>query len=158
MHICDIEKSRASGLPLDSVPMNDTPIAIILKLLLYCYIKVEAPVLLSVPLLVKVLVQIVVDLDAPSYPCMISTMLGEFQILEVTLPQLTFPAVPVSSRVLEEVSRVSDLLVDLVAIALLASMSVSTPIVSTSLYSSTSAISYVSIPILPSTILPAAIE
>lgn len=97
-----------------------------------------------------------VDTDAPPHPLIILTMLGEFEIPEVTLPLLNIPAMPLPSWMLEVVSGTSDPLVDLATVVLLVSTPGSTPAKSTIASSSASAGFFIAQPLVPSTTPPAA--
>lgn len=102
--------------------------------------------------------QMTIDPDPPPHPHVISTVLGEFQIPEGTLPPLTIPTVSVPSRVLKKVSEVLNYLIDMAIIAPLASMLVSMPIISSPLSPSASFGSLIAPLLLPYTTLSAATE
>lgn len=94
-------------------------------------IPVPEPLSHAMPQLAKTKVQMTVDPEVPLYPCILLTVLGEFALPEVSLPPLTIPPVSVPSGIFEEVSWVSDPLTDLATVLLLASTTISMPVVST---------------------------
>lgn len=73
----------------------------------------------GVPCLVEAIVQITMDPEAPPYPHMVSMQVGQYKIPEVSVPPLDFPALLLLSGLLEEISEISDLLMDLVHATLL---------------------------------------
>lgn len=75
--------------------------------------------MLGVLYLVKGMVYITVDPEAPPHSRVISSLLGEIEILEVAIPPLDLPALSLSLGLLEEMSRISDPLLYLVKISLM---------------------------------------
>lgn len=99
-----------------------------------------------------------IDPEASPHSRMVSTLLGKYKIPEVSLPPLDLSTLLLPLRLLEEISGISDLLMDLSKIALLISTPGLIPLVSSSPSLSGSAGSLVAPPLVPSSAPPAAIE
>lgn len=89
-----------------------------------------------------------VDPEAPPSPCLISSLLGEIKILEVSIPPLDLPALSFPMELLEKMSNISDVLLDLANITLLMSMPGSTPPILSSPFPSVSSRSLIALPLI----------
>lgn len=119
-------------------------------------ICVADPLMPGVPRLVEVMVYMIVDPEGPPYPHVISILLGEYEILEVSILPLNLPTLLLLLGLWEEMSRMLDPMMDLAHIALLMSMPGWAPPVSSLTSPSISAGSLIALPIIPSLVLPTA--
>lgn len=144
------KKEQGFRLPVDLEPANYISAALVPS----HNIQVETPALPGVSYLVEAMVQITVDLDASPHSCMISSLLGEFEILGVTLPLLIIPTFSLPLGILEEVYSISDPLIDLATIIMLSSTLGSTSTISAIASPSASAHFLIASPLETSTIPP----
>lgn len=104
------------GSPIDSEPFNDPPAT-------YDHshnIGVTNPIMLRVLWFVEAMFQITIDLEALPYPHIVSLLLGKYEIPETLVPLLDLLSLSLSLGLLEEISGISDPLMDLAYIGLLA--------------------------------------
>lgn len=87
------------------------------------------------------------DLEAPHNPCLISTLLGGYEIPKVSIPPLDLPTLSFPLGLLEEISGMSDPLIDLAHIILLMSTPGLTPPISFQPYLRTLAGSLIALPL-----------
>lgn len=63
--------------------------------------------ILGVPHILEAIVKITMGPEAPPHPYMVSTLLGKYELLEVSVPLLDLPALLLLLEILEEMSRMS---------------------------------------------------
>lgn len=122
------------GSPIGFNPSNDPPVTYIHS----NNIRIADPITLGVPRLIEAMMYITVDLEFTSYPWVILTFLGEYEVPEVSVPSLDLPALLFPLGFLKEISGMSNLPMDLVHATFLATMLGLTPPISSLPYSSAS--------------------